>query len=73
MAKPLTEYLVLLRDDESKMWGECETRLSRSARAAISAYVREHDLEGGSFVAVPTRSFDIITVETETQTRIKFS
>jgi hypothetical protein len=73
MAKPLTEYLVMLRDDESKTWEECETREARSARAAISGYVRERGIEGGSFVAVPTRAFDIITVATETQTRIKFS
>jgi hypothetical protein len=73
MAKPLTEYLVMLRDPESKTWEECETREARSARAAISGYVRERGIEGGEFVAVPTRSFEIITVATETQTRIKFS
>ena len=77
MAKALTEYIVLYAADPEaegqRQWVEAETRDARSARAAISGYVRERDITGGQFVAVPTRSFDIITAEIETQTRLKFS
>jgi len=53
---------------------EAERIEARSARDAVAKYVRTNKIEaGGKFIAIPVRSFQPVTVKTETQTRITFS
>lgn len=73
----MTEYLVLVKD-ESGGWVDIGHVSARSARSAIrervdgasqsSAYRGE-----GEYVAVPSRSWQPVTVKTETKTQLKFS
>lgn len=80
-----TEYVVL-EQREAKTPDEAAERqaniyfveatvvTARSARNAVAKYVRENNIPGGGkYVAVPTRSFQAVTVRSETQTRLTFS
>lgn len=73
--KKQTEYLVLALGDEGGHWLEKKKVKARSPRAAVSAIMAElgPTAQGGTFVAVPTRSWEPVTVKTETQTKLVFS
>jgi hypothetical protein len=53
-------------------WIECGEQQATSAKGAISAYLANQDqgYDGGTFAAVPSRSFQPVTVQE--QTRIAF-
>lgn len=68
----MTEYVVLVKNENG--WSEAKRISARSAKAAVTAHVSATPaIEGGTFVAVPARSFEPITVKTETRTRLAFS
>lgn len=73
----MTEYAILRQADDGT-WEAVGTASARSARSAIrdrvdgsqqsAAYLGE-----GTYVAVPARSWQPVTVKTETKTELKFS
>lgn len=64
----MTRYVVL-RQDESGYWREAGPHTDAvSAEAAVRKAVTD---KGGTFVAVPVRSFAPITVEVETKRTLK--
>ena len=66
----MTNYKVLQKH-EAGVWSERADIEAASADAAVRAYVKDHQPEmATTYVAVPVRSFDPITVATETQTRV---
>ncbi len=67
-----TDYLVLMQDDESKTWEEVAAMNARSPRAAIKSHMETKGIESGTFVAVPARSWDVVSPTAKTQTRIVF-
>jgi hypothetical protein len=74
--KTSTSYIVLEDLDTTtgqKCWREAGTYNAVSARAAVKSHVESNKLDKGSFVAVPKRSFDPVTVKIETQTKLAFS
>lgn len=46
---------------------------ARSGLQAVGAHLKAKDIDGGTFYAVPARSWQPITVATETKTHLKFS
>jgi hypothetical protein len=78
-----TEYLVLEAKElgpaetnalgAQHVWIERETLLARSAKHAIAKHARANGDRGGKYAAMPTRSFFIAKVKTETQTRLVIS
>jgi hypothetical protein len=73
----MTEYIVLATTDPEQpelgynRVGQFE---ARDARSAVAAYVKQNSkASGGTYIAVPTRSFKPITVATETQTKLVFT
>lgn len=71
-AAKATEYVVLAESGD-KTWKDVGRQTARSAKAAVAAHVTAAKLNAGTFVAVPARSFDPITVKTETKTKLAFS
>ena len=72
----MTEYVVLAKDG-SGLWepirnaGGIEVYAASSVNGAIRKAVSNG--EGGTFVAVPARSWKPVTVKVETKTALKFS
>lgn len=46
---------------------------ARSGTQAVSAHLKDKELDGGTFYAVPARSWQPVTVATETKKHLKFS
>lgn len=69
----LTTYLVLGKDAARDIWVPVKTYDARSAREAIFAAAKEQKTETGTYVAVPARSWQPLTVKTETQTKLVLS
>lgn len=46
---------------------------ARSSKAAVTAYLDSTEKKDGTYCAVPIRSWDPITVKTETTTRLVYS
>lgn len=71
----LTQYVILSSNkpkDES--WAVVKAvQEARSSKAAVQAYLNGIADKDGTYVAVPVRSWDPITVKTETTTRLVFS
>lgn len=63
-----TDYLILTK--EAGFWTEGPTIAARSAKAAIRTYLAEQKATEGTFAAVPARSWQPVTVKTETTTRL---
>ena len=72
---PPTKYVVLEQhvNNSEQFWTASGIYEARSARAAVAMHVANTAVEGGTFIAVPARSWEPIVVKTETQTRLKFS
>jgi hypothetical protein len=69
--KQPTEYVILRLRDESAgpgVWAESGQSHGSSARAALHALASE--LGAGTYIAVPARSWQPLTVEVETRVRI---
>ena len=67
-----TEYVILSKTGQS--WVEQATVTARSAKAAVREWLDQGaDKPEGVYVAVPARSWQPITVKTETQTKIKLT
>ncbi len=70
----LTEYVVLSQSDtDPEGWIEKGKVNARSAQAAVAACVKSLKLEKGVFIAIPSRSFQAITVAVQTETRLTFT
>lgn len=74
----MTEYLVLVREKTSTYWvpiGNVSARSARSAiRERIDGAAQSDEYRGeGEYVAVPARSWQPVTVKTETKTQLRFS
>jgi len=68
----VTNYIILRQNGDGD-WQEVEgTILASSARSAIRAMFR-HDQAPGTFVAVPARNFQPLTVNVKTEQRVVFS
>ena len=67
----MTNYIILRRNGDGD-WQEVGTILASSARSAIRAIFR-HDQASGTFVAVPARNFQPLTVNVRTEQRVVFS
>lgn len=71
----MTEYVILERQDEQRNdWAVVDVGEARSAQSAISGFLGSSPRDvGGSFVAIPKRSWKPVTVKVETKTALKFS
>ncbi len=77
----VTAYVILTRKDDpeaegegSALWEVSAKVAGRSAKAAIRAWLDQGpDEPKGTYVAVPARSWQPITVSTETQKKIKLT
>ena len=67
----MTIYIILRRNGDAQ-WREEGTIIASSARSAIRAMFR-HDQAPGTFVAVPARNFQPLTVNVKTEQRVVFS
>jgi len=71
----VTNYIILRQNGEGE-WQELGeaggTIIASSARSAIRAMFR-HDQAPGTFVAVPARNFQPLTVNVKTEQRVVFS
>lgn len=72
----MTEYVILHKTSEE--WKHIGTTQARSAKSAIRERVdgaaQSSAFYGdGEYVAVPARSWQPVTVKTETKTQLKFS
>lgn len=70
--KSTTTQYVVLSSDDSGLWTLDDTVTARSPRAAVKSFMETNGLEEGTFVAVPKRSWDVMTPKAKTQTRIVF-
>lgn len=76
MAEPTT-YIVLRAasvsqgDDTSAGWLDVATIDANSGTAAIRHMAKKSDITGGTYVAVPARSFKPVTVKAETVVTLK--
>lgn len=52
-------------------WIERGEEQATSAKAAISAYLSEQGTDGGTYAAVPSRSFRPVTVQKQTKLAFK--
>lgn len=78
-----TEYLILEAKELTQpetitlgaqyIWIERETLFARSAQGAIKKHVASNGNQAGKYAAVPTRSWRLMKVKPETQTRLVFS
>jgi hypothetical protein len=69
-----TEYLVLVQDPDSPHWSELGTYRGRNQQEAIEKTVqgvRSGD-QGGTFVAVPARSWKPVKVTPKVETTFTF-
>jgi hypothetical protein len=66
-AKQEAERLVLSKDADKDWWIVVGTYRTASAKAAIAAAVKEKKATAGSFVAVPARSWQPLTLALEEQ------
>lgn len=84
--KQTTKYVVLEQreaksiEEASEMranlyWIECDQISARSAHDAIRTYAKANGIadKGGTFFAVPARSWNPVKVAVETQTRLTLS
>jgi hypothetical protein len=74
----LTEYVILSRTTDTTApdvaWSDGGKKVTAaSAKAAVAAHVKEHNLDKGIFVAIPARSFSPIRVKAEQKVKITFS
>ena len=72
----MTAYIILEKTEEG--WKEIGSMEARSARSAIRERIdgagQSSAYKGkGSYVAVPARSWQPVSVEVETKTQLKFS
>lgn len=53
-------------------WVECDQIAARSAQEAIRSYAKDNGIgdKGGTFIAVPDRSWRAVKVAVETQTKL---
>lgn len=65
-----SEYMLLERD-ESGYWQERGPAIGRDAEHATRKYVENIGASGGTFVAIPRKSFRPVTVRAETVTTLK--
>lgn len=73
--EPRTTWYVIL-EQHGNQWTEVDRRISAaSGPAAVSAYLKTlpPEEQAGTYEPVPVRSWKPITVEVETQTKLKFS
>jgi hypothetical protein len=68
-----TEYVILSRDEPAGSWKEQTKVKAQSSTSAIRKWIDGAPDPSGTYIAVPARSWHPVTVETETQTRVKFS
>jgi hypothetical protein len=84
--KQATQYVVLEQREVSSIeessekrtnvfWVECDQITARSAHDAIRTYAKANGVadKGGTFYAVPARSWNPVKVAVETQTRLTLS
>lgn len=84
--KQTTKYVVLEQREANSVeeaserraniyWVECEQIVARSAQEAIRSYVKANGVadKGGTFFAVPARSWNPVKVAVETQTKLTLS
>jgi hypothetical protein len=84
--KQTTKYVVLEQREAKTVeeagelranfyWVECEQIAARSAHDAIRTYAKANGIadKGGTFFAVPARSWNPVKVAVETQTRLTLS
>lgn len=64
----MTEYLVLVGDRD--LWKQVAAVRARSATAAIRDHIALSGATEGTYVAVPARSWQPVTVKVETQTKL---
>lgn len=72
----LTQYVILASSSaaSNSSWSVVKAvQEARSSKAAVQAYLDGIADKDGTYVAVPVRSWDPITVKTETTTRLVFS
>jgi hypothetical protein len=69
-AKQSTVYLVLSKDADKDWWIVVSTYTAASSKAAIAAAVKDKDAKAGTFVAVPARSWQPLTLKVETATKV---
>ena len=72
----MTEYVIFSNtDDGGPRWQEVQRLKARSAKAAISAYLKPDSIldesQSGLYAAVPARSWQPVKVQVETA--LKFS
>lgn len=77
----MTEYVVLQKRTSNTStttnppadygWAECGTINASGAEAAVRAHVEKAKSEGGTFVAIPVRSFSPVTVKIEKVSKVK--
>jgi hypothetical protein len=67
-SKQLTKYIVLTKVGDTWTVDGREVE-ARSPQKAVDQHMDVNKLEEGTFVAVPARSWDPITVRSETRTR----
>ena len=72
-AKQSTSYLVLSKDADKDWWILVGSYVAASAKAAVSAHVKDKDAKAGTFVAVPERSWKPLTLAVETETKVKLT
>lgn len=65
-----TEYLILSKSAGSSTWTEQKTVEASSAKAAVRKFLGEASNPDGTYVAVPARSWQPVTVKTEQTTKI---
>ena len=65
-----TDYLILSRAAVGGPWTEQKTVSASSAKAAVRGWLAGSTDPDGTYVAVPARSWQPVTVKTETQTKI---
>jgi hypothetical protein len=67
-----TEYHIFKLDGSGLWEGPKATVMGTTGKAAVAAYLKTAE-EEGTYVPVPTRSWNPITVEVETQTKLKLT
>ncbi len=68
-----TAYLVLSKDDDKDWWILVGTYSATSSKAAVAAAVKAKGATAGTFVAVPKRSWQPLTLSVETATKVKLT
>ena len=71
----MTHYVILYQRDDNT-WDQTTALEARSARAAVTKALEGENnpyQSGGTFIAVPLRSWRPVTVKVETKTALRFS